>query len=221
MSNKVKAILHDWDDTIVDSFDAVFSQYYKFSKIHNLTAPDKDAFMKAWGRPANGILASLWPTEDESVLESYFKAFLSPNFTLPPFPGVLKTIRELHNSGLYLGIVSSSPKATFLRTVNKYITNYEKIFIFYHTADDCTCHKPDPRVFNNAFNILNTLHIDEEQSIYIGDSLNDFFCAKARGLEFLAVTTGFTSSETFLSHGLPKGKILNSFNELPSYLSRN
>lgn len=118
-----------------------------------------------------------------------------------------------------LGVVSSSPKSTLIRTMNKYFQANKDNYLFLHCAEDCTFRKPNPQVFDHAFKILRSLGIHENQTLYIGESLNDYYSATARGIPFVAVTTGFTNKDIFVKHGLYSTQILDFFIYLPSYLS--
>lgn len=87
------------------------------------------------------------------------------------------------------------------------------------TGDDTEYHKPDPRVFDSIFTELANMNIYENHSIYVGDSLSDYESAKNRGVEFYAVTTGFTSSEQFLMAGLNEEYVLPSFDMILNFYS--
>ncbi len=78
-------------------------------------------------------------------------------------------------------------------------------------GEDTEVRKPDPAVFT-AFLARYKL----QDLVYVGDALVDWEAARDAGLGlFLAVTTGFTSEEEFLTAGVPKNQILQSAASVP------
>lgn len=57
---KIKAIIHDWDDTITNSFESYTQFYYDFGKFHELGDPDIDEIKKHWGSTVPEIVNGVW-----------------------------------------------------------------------------------------------------------------------------------------------------------------
>ena len=153
---------------------------------------------------------------------SNIKAYVNsvpPIFAARPIDGVSETIRKLKAGDFILGVVSSGPRQGIDGSRQHY-QFLSDTHLFIHGAEDLLVLKPDPGVFDQAFAILGQLGIHQQETIYVGDGLNDYQPCRARGLTFIAVTSGFTSKEQFFKEGLPEELILESFNQLPKFLGR-
>lgn len=211
----IKAILHDWDDTIVLTYQSVFPLFHRFAKRHKLPIVTDDDIRSHWGLPVPRILSGLWPDQNIDYLLQTFNASVPKDFTTPPVNGVAKTYEKLGNAGIMLGIISSTPKEAINRLLKLHPFLISPWHVYVQAAEDHPVHKPDPSVFDPAFQKLAGLNIHEEDTLYVGDGLNDLKAAKNRGLQFIAVTTGFSTKEDFISLGLSPDQILDNFTQLP------
>ncbi len=216
MNRNIKAIISDWDDTKVATFSSVFDFYKSFSASENLEAPTMNTIRLYWGKTMSQLLQGLWPTLELPVLEEKFWGYVKKvDFAIKPFPYTERTIRRLKKNGYILGVISTGPKKGMHDTLRKYFQLPEDTYTFFFSGDDTPFHKPDPRVFDKALEILQQMKIVKEDVLYVGDSLIDYAAAKNRGILFYAVTSGFTTKEQFIQNGLEEKYILNNFGELP------
>ena len=65
--------------------------------------------------------------------------------------------------------------------------------------------KPDPRALTI---ITDSLKIPKENALFVGDWFPDFECAKAAGIEFVAVLSGRIPKHAFLREGVPEDHII-------------
>ena len=215
-----KAVLADWDDTKVSTFHSVAELYTGFARSEQLQIPTVEDIIPHWGKPIKKIIGGVWLDMDPEHLKSRFWGYFDQtDFTITPFTGTRDTIFKLKEMGFVLGIVSSSARRVIDKTLERYLHLPPDTYAFIQSSEDTDVHKPDPRVFDPAFERLNELGISEEQTIYVGDGLNDMEAATSRGILFVAVTTGLTTAEEFMDRGVVKDLILVSFNELPSLLN--
>jgi phosphoglycolate phosphatase-like HAD superfamily hydrolase len=215
----VKAVLHDWDDVIVATFDPVTDLINNFAIASGLPTHKKESIHKVWGPPMKTFISSLWPLEQdpENLLERYL-ASVPADFVKPAFPGVQKAIRQLYNS-YNLGIVSSGRSNLIIQDLYR-IGIPPEFYTLIHGQEECIDHKPNAAVFDNALKELAGLGIHQDKVIYVGDDLSDYVAARGRGLAFLAVTSGFTTYEQFIEQGLDADSILPSFTDVPDFLKR-
>jgi pyrophosphatase PpaX len=215
----IKAVICDWDDTITCSFENCYQLYGSFAKKHNLRDPNRDEVMSHWGKPLKKLLNSLWPHIEEETLDAQIKDYLKEiNFANKPFPYSRETLHLLKERGYVLGVVSSGPITAIKHTIDTYLNIHNNTFHFVHGAEDVHTHKPDPEVFDKAFELLHELKIFESDSLYIGDNVHDYFAAKARGMNFAAVTSGYTPKESFLEAGLHENLVLETFEQVPTII---
>lgn len=226
MKNKgdIKAIIHDWDDTITNSFEAYSSWYGHFAELHGYDVPDKEQVKMHWGNPVSKIMIGLWPTMDEREAEKLLSkfnksdSFIKADYSPQPFLGVKDTLEQLHAAGYILGILSSGQLSSIERGYKKYIHPDMPYHDLVFTQFDSEYHKPDPRVFDGILSELSDRGINDNETIYVGDHMFDYLASRDRGLDFIAVTTGVTKKRDFVDAGLDEKLILDSFADIPEFL---
>ena len=224
----IKIIVHDWDDTITNSFETYSGWYGDFAGYHDLPISGKAGLLKLikknWGKRPEDICQEIWGDattgKDFSKLFNEFinsEAFDTLKYTPQPFEGIATTLSKLREKYV-LGILSSANHAAIVRSYTKHIAPKLSHHNFVIAKEHTTYHKPDPKVFDHVFETINNPDIKEEHILYVGDNLFDYFAARDRGIPFIAVTSGVTTRQVFLKNGLDINYILKSFNELPHHL---
>jgi HAD superfamily hydrolase (TIGR01549 family) len=215
---RVKAVLHDWDDVVVATFDPVFDLINNFAIQNGLPTHERESIHKVWGSPLKTFIPSLWPEQQDpdELVERYLSSG-SIDFVKPAFPGVDQTIKQLYKS-YTLGIVSSNRSNLIMKDLLRMRVS-PMLYALIHGPDECSAHKPSPAVFDNALTRLADRGIQTNEVVYIGDDLRDYVAARDRGIGFLAVTTGFTTPEQFTDLGLDPKLILPQFTEVPAFLN--
>ncbi len=91
------------------------------------------------------------------------------------------TLSQLKQSGLKLGIVTSRPRAEAVYALKSFMPEFfsENSII---AQEDCKEEKPSPKPL-----LLAKERISAKNPIYVGDSINDEFAAKAAGMIFISV----------------------------------
>ena len=174
----IKAIIFDLDNTLLD-----FMKMKQFAVKAEITAMNeaglninedqayKDIFKlyesKGWenqqvfddfliqnfGKVSNKILAA--------GIVSYRRA---REATLLVYPNVNKTLIELIKMGIQLAVVSDAPsREAWMRL---YYLNLHHVFDPVLTYDDSGAHKPSPKPFEMALDILN---VNSDEALMIGD----------------------------------------------------
>ena len=112
-----------------------------------------DFLMQNFGEVSNKILAA--------GIVSYRRA---REATLLVYPNVNKTLIELIKMGIQLAVVSDAPsREAWMRL---YYLNLHHVFDPVLTYDDSGAHKPSPKPFEMALNILN---VNSDEALMIGD----------------------------------------------------
>ena len=112
-----------------------------------------DFLMQNFGKVSNKILAA--------GIVSYRRA---REATLLVYPNVNKTLIELIKMGIQLAVVSDAPsREAWMRL---YYLNLHHVFDPVLTYDDSGAHKPSPRPFEMALDILN---VNSDEALMIGD----------------------------------------------------
>tara|TARA_B100000579_G_C22754402_1_gene815656 strand:- start:120 stop:803 length:684 start_codon:yes stop_codon:yes gene_type:complete len=112
-----------------------------------------DFLMQNFGKVSNKILAA--------GIVSYRRA---REATLLVYPNVNKTLIELIKMGIQLAVVSDAPsREAWMRL---YYLNLHHVFDPVLTYDDSRAHKPSPKPFEMALDILN---VNSDEALMIGD----------------------------------------------------
>jgi phosphoglycolate phosphatase len=216
---KIKAIIHDWDDTVTNSFETYSTWYKDFADFYGLRVPELDEVRNQWGQTVPDIIIGVWPEIGDRVNEM-FKNFVPDKHYFPNITkGAVAVFESLIKKGFLLGILSSGVGSIVKGTYQKHIDEDFKYHIFVHTQEDTMpYHKPDARVFDKALKELGLLGIKKNEIIYVGDHVFDFKAAENADLGFIAVTTGVNSKNDFIDAGMDKNKILDSFLDIEKVL---
>jgi phosphoglycolate phosphatase len=184
-----KVIIFDFDGTIADSFDAVFT-------ISNRLAPQ-------FGYP----ITSLEEANELKNLSSreIIKRSKVPVFKLPfllrrlrselnreiarlePIPGIKDALVELKRQGHHLGIVTSNSRQNVIAFLEAQAMR--ELFDF---VDSGLTLFGKGRIIQQ---ILRQKHIDPGTAIYVGDETRDIEAARKIGIKVIAVCWGFNSCE--------------------------
>jgi len=223
-----KAIIHDWDDVVINSFKAYSQFYFDFAEFFNLGLPTSERLKRHWGKPIPQIIRGQWSQLSENVSEQMVNDFIDYRkkaqktpYQVKIFPGVIDAFKEL-TKNFKLAILTSGYKPTVERIYREMIHPDIKYHEIVMGPPELKVYKPDPRAFDLIFECFKKQGISERETIYIGDNIIDFNAARNRGLEFYAVTTGVTSKENFLEEGLNESYIIDKFTDiLPIFKKQN
>lgn len=103
------------------------------------------------------------------------------------FPGVVDGLSILRDRGIKLGVCTNKPLA-----LSEQILNDLRLRPFLDVViggDSCATRKPSPEPL---WACLNSLHVDLNRSLYVGDSETDVTTARAAGVPVILVTYGYT-----------------------------
>jgi putative hydrolase of the HAD superfamily len=174
----IKAIIFDLDNTLLDfmkmkqfavkaaitamneaglnrnedqAYQEIFKLYQNKGWEHQQVFDD--FLIQNFGIVSNKILAA--------AIVSYRRA---REATLLVYPNVNKTLIELIKMGIKLAVVSDAPsREAWMRL---YYLNLHHVFDPVLTYDDSGAHKPSPKPFEMALNILN---VNSDEALMIGD----------------------------------------------------
>lgn len=193
MAETAKAVIFDWDDTLVSTFGPKVHQWIDDGLKHYKTTITTDDVRAQWGKPLPAIAAELFGIKEEDAHKILrIMAEESHNYPKVPFESSLSLVESLKSAGYTLCLVTSNSRVSMKRdmeydpVMNSILGYFDNIF----AADDVEHHKPDPRVFDD---FLAELGLSPEQAIYIGDGEHDASAALMAGLGFIGVNSGPTS----------------------------
>ena len=178
MLQRPRAVIFDWDNTLVDSWVCIQESY-------NMTF--RHFGMPEWdlGETQSKVAASMrdsfpamfgdrWP-EARDVFTSSFEAIHMDH--LRPLPGAGLMLSDLHAAGLVLSVVSNK-RGNFLRKEAEAI-GWANLFTHLVGADDAEADKPDAAPVHMA--LAGTGVVPGMDVWFVGDSPIDTHCAVNSG----------------------------------------
>jgi pyrophosphatase PpaX len=205
----------DVDGVLIDSSKIIVEAYQKTAEKLGLRVPLPHEILDLMGRPLAEIVRILWAKADvECYMEEYRKLFMDETLVIPAIEGAVDVVREIRESGFKIGVLSG--KMVFfikkhLREAGFNINWFDTIVSFETTRK----HKPHPEPLLCA---INQLGVKTEETVYVGDSVSDYECAKNAKAKYFAVLTGSLKREDLEKLGVKN--IINSVAELPDHVTK-
>lgn len=190
-----KALIFDFDGTILDTETAEFRRWQELYSRHGLELQlgEWQQGIGTWGSydPWASLPQHVQSRRDE-LYASLREQILADINELDVRPGVRALIEEAHERGFDLAIATSSDRAW----VGEWLTRHDlaRYFPILSTQDDVARVKPDPEVYVKA---LSGLGHAARHAIAIEDSLNGATAAVAAGIPVVVVPNDVTASQPF------------------------
>lgn len=194
-------IIFDFDGTLVDTAALIVATMHRTIREFGV-APRSDAECRATiGLRLEDIPARLWPgVEGLSVKYAvvYRQIFeqLKDEFQVKPYPGVMETLKALHERGVNMAIASSRSRSSLQGFVEDLrIAHYFKSLV---GGGDVAKGKPSPEPVNK---ILSEHGWKAEETLTVGDMDVDILMGLRAGTSTCGVTYGNGSEESLRKAG--------------------
>lgn len=186
MESKIKAILFDFDGVIVDTEPQYDRCITELGEKYELGIPDLAEKVK--GTPVPEILRQYFGHLDDMKIEKVKDELLQFEITMdfPPINGSLNFLKYLRQTGLKLGLVTSSQRIKLDRALD--LLGLANFFDTEVSADRITKGKPDPMCFLLAAQDLN---VKPEECIVFEDSMHGINAARSANMRVIGLTTSF------------------------------
>ena len=198
----ITAVLFDFDDTLVNSYDARLDALQRVFTAAGVHDPTAEAFLRDMG--GRQLEDALRPLEEREGLSSQhlFQGYRRTYWTKKPglielFPGIREILDELRSRGLKMGIVTQKGWSTEVegRRVGASQELAELgIGEYFSTGvglESVTNHKPHPEAVLLA---LERLGAGPAQCIVVGDTPADIGAARAAGCWSCHATWGIPAA---------------------------
>jgi len=203
-----KALVFDFDGTLVDSIGSIWEEYQRVMEAMNLKRVTHREFTRHIGRAWADVITSLWPGVDPKEFTSHYRLEAE---VVKPIDGADMALEKLAEKYV-LAIMSARGGETLNPHLRRMGYNLELFKAVYH-RNNLKYNKPDPRAI---LQVCKRLKVKPGDVIYIGDSIVDAECALKAGAGFIAVLSGGAYPEDFREMGVTD--IIGSVAELPSHL---
>lgn len=195
----VKALVFDWDDTCVATFESKAAQHQEVAlNEYGIDLPI-EKIKKHWGKPLDKLFSIFYGTDDLETARQH-AADYHDRFPKIPMPGVFGLFEDLSADSIPLGLVTATSLSSIQRDAKQ--TELPGYFDYIQTAEDTSEHKPSPNVFLPTKEWLKSIGIENSSEVaYVGDGLHDMKAAVNAGFQFIGAATGLVSVEEFREAG--------------------
>lgn len=211
----LKAVVFDVDGVLIDSNETIVEAYQKTAEKLRLRIPSPQEVTDLMGRPLAEIVRILWAnTNVELYTREYRRMFMNDDLVIPEIEGAVDAVKKIRESRFRIGAISG--KIMFF--IEKHLKeagfdlNWFDTVVSFETTKK---HKPDPEPLLHA---VSELDVKPEETVYVGDALSDYECARNAKVEYVAVLTGALGRDSLEKKGVEN--IINSVAELPDLLRK-
>jgi pyrophosphatase PpaX len=183
--DRLRAILFDWDGTLVDSAEASFRAYLQLFASYGIPF-DRDRFATTyspdWYRTyeAVALARDRWAEADARWLQLYTEE------ETHPVPGAAETLTRLREARLSTALVTSASRSRIARELSSLSLSNQ--FDLVVCCEDVGFKKPDPRPLRFA---LERLGIEPAAAAYLGDSPEDVIMSRGARVYAVGIEGGF------------------------------
>ena len=210
-----KAIIFDWDSTLVDNWhsiaNALNTTLIKMGKTPWTVTQVKQNSKNS----ARDAFPHLFGDQWKDALEFFYESFQKLHLTcIKPLPGAENLLEFLRQEEIYSGIISNK-NGTFLRKEIKKL-GWDKYFDNVLGATDLDVDKPSKEIIDA---LLKHTEIPPNDSVwFIGDATVDLQCAHMANCRPILVETGLITEEEL--RRWPPSKIFPTCVEIRCYLAK-
>jgi HAD superfamily hydrolase (TIGR01509 family) len=187
----VRAVLFDWDGTLVDTAEASFRCYVRLFEEFGV-AFDRETYARTYSPNWYQTFRMLdipeerWPHADQRWLAHFAEEQVAL------IDGARELVDALHRRGLATGIVTSGSRERVERELDTHGFAFHQCVF----GSDVQEKKPHPE---GLLLCLQRLEIAAEEAVYVGDSPEDIAMAQAAGVYAIAVPGGYPNREALLA----------------------
>jgi HAD superfamily hydrolase (TIGR01509 family) len=205
----LRAVLFDWDGTLVDSAELSYQSYVSTFALFGIEY-DRDRYQATYSPDwmktykSLGLPEERWPEADRSWLALYAAGHA------PLLPGAMEALTRLRARGFLLGVVTSGDRGRVGGEIEAH--GLAATFGAFVGHGDYRERKPHPEGLLLA---LTRLGVEPAAAAYVGDSPEDIVMAQAAGVYAVGIPGGFpnrsaliASSPDLLAAGLEEAAVI-------------
>jgi HAD superfamily hydrolase (TIGR01509 family) len=185
----LRAVLFDWDGTLVNTGEASFRCYEKLFGSYGI-AFDRDEFRRTYSPNWHLTYSSLglpedrWAEADARWLEHYGQEQVAL------IDGAREALLRVRGAGLLAGLVTSGDSLRVGRELAA--LEVASLLDVVVCAEDIVHRKPHPEALLLA---LDRLGVEPADAAYVGDSPEDMQMAQAAGVRAVGIPGGFPNGD--------------------------
>jgi phosphoglycolate phosphatase len=191
----VRAILFDWDGTIVDSMPAIEATMVELCRYVGIDF-DEGVFRRNFSPNWRRLYRNLGiPPERDDELAGIWESSFRPDL-VQPFPGVQGAIANLSDAGYSIGLVTGGNCASIEPQIHR--MGLDSLIAVRVYAEDTEHGKPHPGPLQLA---LERAGVARDDACYVGDALDDMRMAASAGVRGVGITSMVADAEDLVAAG--------------------
>ncbi|MGN0571089.1 MAG: HAD hydrolase-like protein [Candidatus Fimenecus sp.] len=195
-----KAVLFDFDGTLVDSSEGIFKSLIYAFQADGKPIPDETTLRKFIGPPIYDSFKNLFGYKDEKIdymIAKYRERYRAIGYReVEVYDGIPALLARLHQSGIKIATASSKPTVFIEKILEE--RNLLSYFSYLGGTDFDNISSDKTVIVQNA---MDALGVSPKDTVMVGDRLYDIRGAKGANVPCIAVLYGFGSREEFLEYG--------------------
>lgn len=186
---KKPLLIFDFDGTLVDSFQVFVDAYNTIAPVYGLTPVSADQQLSLQGNSAPAVIKKLkirfWQLP--LVVNSLKKIMKKEEKKMTLFPGVDTMLKELHDAGIMMGILSSNR----VSTISSVMQRYGLISYFSFIRSEKNLYGKDRYLM-----YLRHKYGKNYRLYYVGDQVTDVRDARRAKVVSIAISWGFNDKKS-------------------------
>jgi len=184
-----KAIIFDFDGTLVDSKKAI---YECFQKITKHIAPERESYAKNLliGPPLRDTASEILGPEHQDLLDEFVQSFITMHDEqvighTRPYPDVIKVLEKLHSKNIPMAVATNKRLAPTQKLIDHF--GWNEYFLHIECSDS------QPEMRNKDAMIQDIINQNQifQGSYFVGDTVNDGLSANLNQLPFIKACYGY------------------------------
>lgn len=200
MISGCKAVLFDFDGTLVDSSEGIFKSLLYAFECDGKPAPEESTLRKFIGPPIYDSFKTLFGYTDDKIdfmIEKYRERYRKAGYLETKiYDGIPELLRALRENGMKIATASSKP-TVFIEQILKENGIFE-LFDYIGGTQFDNISSDKSVILKSA---MDALGVTARETVMVGDRLFDIRGAKGVGVPCIAVLYGFGSRTEFVEYG--------------------
>ena len=184
-----KAIIFDFDGTLVDSEKAI---YECFQKITKEIAPERESYAKniLIGPPLRDTASEILGSENQDLLDEFVQSFITMHDDqvichTQPYHDVIQVLKELHTKNIPMAVATNKRSAPTQKLIDHFGWND------YFSYIECSDSESEMRNKDGMIQDIINKNSSYQGSFFVGDTVNDGLSANLNQLPFIKASYGY------------------------------
>ncbi len=191
----MKLAIFDLDGTLLDTLGTLAHHCNHVLQSHGYPTHPVDSYRYFLGEGSRKLLQRTLPQgTDQETVDTLLQEYLSyyDEHLLgdtQPYPGIAPLLQAWQERGLCLAVLSNKPHPQTCKLIEHF---FPRRFDLVFGQREGVPRKPDPAA---AIEIMNTLGVSPQETIYLGDTSTDMQTGRSCGAYTVGVLWGFRPKE--------------------------